>query len=209
MVPFNAAEYFLDRHVQAGRGDRLALRVHGRSLTYADLLAAACAAAGGLRRLGVRPEERVLLVLLDGVEFVATFLGAMRLGAVPVPVNPLLPGPDLASIAADARAGVAVLSGEKAAVAADLAAGAPELTALVVTGAGPLPREHRLDVHRYCEALEEPAEVAHHAAWEDSPGFWLCTSGTTGRPSDPVFRSRPPRCAPGSGAVPTPAARRS
>lgn len=61
----------------------------------------------------MRPEERVLPVLFDGVEFVATFLGAMWIGAVPLPLNPLLRGRELALSAADSRARVAVVSVER------------------------------------------------------------------------------------------------
>lgn len=175
MESFNAAEYFLDRHVAAGNGQRLALRIRGRSLTYADLLAAARGAAAGLRELGVRPEERVLLVLLDGPEFVATFLGAMRIGAVPVPANPLVPGPELAAIARDARARIAILSGEKAALAAELAAGAPEL-------------RHALAGDEVASLLAATGRGDPYPTWEDSPGFWLCTSGTTGRPKLAMHR---------------------
>lgn len=184
----NASGYFLDRHVQEGRGERLALRCQGRSLTYADLLRSVCAAAAGLRSLGVRPEERVLLVLLDSVEFVSTLLGAMRIGAVPVPVNALLPGRDVAAIAADARTRVAVVSAEKADVAHHLAEGAPELADLVLAGDGTDAAPNGLRVQRYGERLGAPAELEPYPTWADSPGFWLCTSGTTGRPKLAMHR---------------------
>ena len=114
MTPFNAADCLVDRQVRAGNGGRVAIRCRGESITYAELLERVRGAASGLRALGVRPEERVMLVLLDGPEFAAAFLGALRIGAVPLPVNPLLPGRDLAGIAADARARVAIVSAERA-----------------------------------------------------------------------------------------------
>src|SRR6266542_1144762 len=117
MQPFNASVYLVDRQVKQGNGGRVALRYRGGSVTYAELLERVRGAAAGLRALGVRPEERVALVLLDCPEFVAAFLGAMRIGAVPVSLNPLLPGRDLGVIAADARARVAVVSPERAEVA--------------------------------------------------------------------------------------------
>src|SRR5438874_1232646 len=81
-APFNASTWLVDRQVEAGNGDRTAIRCAGESVTYTDLLSRVEAAAAGLQALGIRPEERVLMVMLDSVEFVATFLGAMRIGAI-------------------------------------------------------------------------------------------------------------------------------
>jgi benzoate-CoA ligase family protein len=188
MELFNACEYLLDRRVQAGDGERIALRVGGRSLTYGELLREVSRAAAGLRDLAVGPEDRVLLVLLDGSEFVTAFLAALRLGAIPLPLNPLLPGGDLALAAADSRARVAVLSSERAPVAADLVAGAPELDTLVVAGDdGPFEAVN-IGVHRWDELLSGTDQLPAFKTWEDSPGFWLCTSGTTGRPKLAMHR---------------------
>jgi acyl-coenzyme A synthetase/AMP-(fatty) acid ligase len=85
---FNAS-VLLDRNLDAGRAGKPAVHAADRSLTYAELLAGACRAGHLLRALGVAREERVLLVLDDTSAFPRVFLGAMRLGAVPVPVSPL------------------------------------------------------------------------------------------------------------------------
>ncbi len=193
VTPFNAAQFLVDRHVSEGRGERAALVVEGRTTTYADLAARVRRAAAGLRALGVRPEERVFLVMTDDEAMVTTLLAALRIGAVPLPVNPLLPGRDLAPIAADSRARVAVVSGEKAAVCDGLVAGAPELTDLVVTGDGDLPAVSARPVarHRYADVLEADrpdGDESVYPTWEDSPGFWLCTSGTTGQPKLAMHR---------------------
>ncbi|HJO99980.1 MAG TPA: AMP-binding protein, partial [Acidimicrobiales bacterium] len=95
---FNACEWLLDRHITEGRGGHTAVRCQGESVSYAEVLELTEAVATGLRRLGLRPEERVALVMLDSVEYVATFLAALRIGAVPVLTNPLLPGRDLGVI---------------------------------------------------------------------------------------------------------------
>jgi len=85
---FNAS-VLLDRNLDAGRGAKPAVLTADRSLTYAELLGDACRAGHLLRALGVAREERVLLVLDDTSAFPRVFLGAVRLGAVPVPVSPL------------------------------------------------------------------------------------------------------------------------
>src|SRR5205085_2354040 len=87
---FNAAAFFVDRHVAEGRGARMAFRFGGRAITYADVAASVDRCANALAALGVEPEHRVLLVLNDSPAFVAAFWGAAKLGAVAVPVNTLM-----------------------------------------------------------------------------------------------------------------------
>jgi benzoate-CoA ligase len=188
MVRFNMSEYLLDRWVSAGYGDRVALRERGVSVTYSQLLERVGAAAAGLKGLGVRPEERVLLVLFDSIEFVVAFLAAVRVGAVPLPLNPLLPGRDLAFAAADSRARIAVVSGERAESLAEIGTGAPELAELVLVGESEAQQLPTGRAYSWQEAMAGGTDPGAFASWEDSPGFWLCTSGTTGRPKLAMHR---------------------
>src|SRR5580692_9941404 len=87
---YNAAVDFVDRHLVEGRGEKLAFIDDTTRLTYAGLAELVNRAGDALRALGVGQEDRVLLVLLDTVRFPALFFGAMKIGAVPVPVNTLL-----------------------------------------------------------------------------------------------------------------------
>lgn len=128
-----------------------------------------------------------MLVQLDGIELVAGLLGALRIGAVPVPLNPLLPARDLAAITAETRARVAVLSGERVGVASELAAGAPELELLAVAG-GDAPRLPGLATRAWADLAGDPAGGEPHPTWDESPAFWLCTSGTTGQPKLAMHR---------------------
>src|SRR5213076_1822178 len=108
---FNAAAWFVDRHIAEGRAGRLAIRYEGRDLTYGDVLAGTNRCGNALRRLGVRMEQRVLLLLADGPEFVYAFWGALKIGAVAVPTNTLLKPRDYEYILNDSRAAV-VIAGE-------------------------------------------------------------------------------------------------
>ena len=94
---FNLCEYFLDHNLAAGRGDKPALLAGEESRTYAEVASDARRMAAALRRAGVRPEERVLLVLPDVFEFAEAFFGILRAGAVFAMVNPLLKREDYAS----------------------------------------------------------------------------------------------------------------
>ncbi|MEA3217246.1 MAG: hypothetical protein QOJ19_3402 [Acidimicrobiia bacterium] len=182
-VELNACVELLDRWVEKGDGDRPAVVCQSRTLSYADMLAETQRVAAGLRVLGVQPEQRVALVLLDSVEYVSAFLGALRIGAIPVPINPLLPLRDVAVIAADARARVALISCER--VDGDgireLKAAAPELSTVISTGT---------DWDDAFPALgsELAAAATPYASWDESPGFWLCTSGSTGQPKLAMHR---------------------
>lgn len=179
---FNVSEWLVDRHVEAGNGNRIAIRSGSESFTYAAVLGRVEAAAAGLRALGVRSEERVAMVMLDSVEFVAMFLGAMRIGAVPVPMNPLLPGRDLGVIVADSRARVVAISEAREQSLVELRAGAPEVKIVISSGAS---GDDQLGWAAFVAAGSD-GSVAD--TWQESPGFWLCTSGSTGQPKLAMHR---------------------
>src|SRR5258708_251328 len=102
---FNMADALLDRHVTDGRGDRPAIRTtDGLTLTYGELQRHANRAGNLLRDAGVEPEQRVAILLHDGPEFIAVFLGAMKIGAVPVPLNTTAPTEDLRYFVEHSRA---------------------------------------------------------------------------------------------------------
>ena len=87
---FNAADYFIDRNIRQGRGHRVAVYTEHRNYTYNDIQKMVNKTANGLRELGVRVDDRVMLLMLDVPQFYAIFWGAIRIGAVPVPVNTML-----------------------------------------------------------------------------------------------------------------------
>jgi len=191
---FNAARWLVDRHVEAGAGERVALVCAGATLTYRELQEQTWRAAALLRSLGVGVGERVLMVLSDEPAFPALFLGAMRLGAVAVPVSTMLTAADLAELAADAGAVAVAVSEPYAAHLPTLVARAATLRSAVVVDTGlhgptpPPPTLGAVGVHRWSEAAV-PAEGGPDAPcrW-DTPGFWLYTSGTTGLPKAAVHR---------------------
>ena len=84
---FNAADFFLDRHVRDGRGGRTAYRYAGHSVSYGEVAERASRLGNALLARGVQMEQRVLLALPDCPEFAEVFWGAIKIGAVPVPVN--------------------------------------------------------------------------------------------------------------------------
>lgn len=179
----NAVTWFLDRHVEAGRGDRPAFTDPHRTVTYAALAAASARAAGMLRGLGIGRERRVAMLMLDTVDFPAVFWGAVRAGVVPIPVNTLLPPEQVAYILADSRAEAVVVSAPLLPALRPVLDTLPGLRVIVAavdgTPAGALP-QGAADL----SALLAGATPAPEAldAGDDEVAFWLYSSGSTGAP---------------------------
>src|SRR5437016_11234422 len=107
---FKAATSFIVRHLREGKGQKVAIECEAAALTYQQLAERVNQVGNGLRKLGVRIEERVLLLLLDSPEFAVSFFGAIKIGAVPVPVNTLLKSADYQYLLNNSRARVAIVS---------------------------------------------------------------------------------------------------
>ena len=107
---FNAASYFIDRHMDEGRGEKAAIECGDRRVTYRELFESVNRVGNALKQFDVRMEERVLLLLLDTPEFAASFFGAIKIGAVPVPVNTLLKPVDYEYLLNNSRARVVIVS---------------------------------------------------------------------------------------------------
>jgi benzoate-CoA ligase family protein len=193
---FNACEYLLDRRLAAGDGDRLALTGPAGDLSYASLWDRVRRTAAGLRAAGVRPEQRILMVMADSPAFAVVYLAAMRVGAIPVPVSTMLRRDGIAELLRDSRAKFLAVTSEFAA-AADLAGtgAAPELAAVLAdfplsTPGGTTPRETASARPVYL--LDDLASAAPdnfvYDSTADSPAFWLYTSGTTGDPKGAMHR---------------------
>jgi benzoate-CoA ligase len=181
---FNFADFLLARN--AARGDRTAYIDDAGQLSYGELAQAVRRCAAGLEALGLRREERVLLLMHDCIDWPVTFLGCLYAGVVPVAVNTLLAVDDYAYMLAHSRAQAAFVS---QALLPSLQAAldkspAHELRELVVSRpTQPLPAGAR-DFARWLSSQPERPKSVDTAA--DDPAFWLYSSGSTGRPKGTV-----------------------
>jgi benzoate-CoA ligase family protein len=182
---FNACEYLLDRRLAAGDGQRVALTGPAGDVSYAELHDRVRRTAAGLRAAGVRPEERVLMVMADSPHFVVVYLAAMRVGAIPVPVSTMLKADGIAELLRDSRARFLAVTHEFAVAAESAAAAAPELAGVLADS--PLPASTR-PVHLLDELATAAPDDAVYDTSPDSPAFWLYTSGTTGTPKGAMHR---------------------
>jgi 4-hydroxybenzoate-CoA ligase len=175
----NAALYFVDRHLAEGRGDKVAFREADgakRSLTYNDLSLEAGRFAGALYEHGVRREERVAMIVRDTVEFPIVFWGAMKAGAIPVPLNTLLAADIYEAILTDSRASILVVSEALYDTVRPALEGNRFLRTVVVVGEAPEGTES-------FDAFVEGAPVEPTCeACADELAFWLYSSGSTGVP---------------------------
>src|SRR6201994_600526 len=131
---YNAVTWLLDRNVDEGRAAKLAFTDTVRELSYGELQQQTRRAANMLRRLGVRREERVAMIMLDTVDFPIVFLGAIRAGVVPVPLNTLLTTEQYAYILADCRARVLFVSEALYPTVKDIVGRMPDLECVIVSG---------------------------------------------------------------------------
>src|SRR4029077_12972890 len=131
---YNAVTWLLDRNVDEGRGAKLAFTDTVSELSYGDLQKQSRRVANMLRRLGVRREERVAMIMLDTTDFPIVFLGAIRAGIVPVPLNTLLTSDQYGYVLTDCRARALFISEALYPVVKDIVGRMPDLEHVVVSG---------------------------------------------------------------------------
>ena len=173
----------LDANLEAGRSAKTAaITADDLEVSYAHLHRAMCRVALRLADLGVRREERVLLVLDDTVAFPAAFLGSMRLGAVPIPVNFLARPQDFGYFLDDSYAVAAIVD------AVFLEKVGPEVASRegvrLIVANGDSGDSESLDQW----LADGDAEIDPVATHPDDMAFWLYSSGSTGPPKGVVHR---------------------
>ena len=180
---FNFAQFLLERN--AGRGERPAFIDDNGTLTYGALSERVRSLAAGLRSLGLRREERVLLLMQDCNDWPVSFLGAMYAGLVPVAVNTLLTPDDYAYMLEHSRAQAVLVSGALLpTLTAAMVKSDHEVSKVIVSK--PIAPLHpaEVELEAFLQAHQPLVKPALTNA--DDPGFWLYSSGSTGRPKGTV-----------------------
>ena len=185
----NVATWFVDRNLEEGRGDRTALIVGDRTTTYAELAGLVNRAGNVLRELGLRQGERVLLALNDGVEFVAIWYGAQKIGAITAEVYTYLQPKDYAYFLRYTQARVVVVD----LVTLDLIRRAAEghHATLLVVG---VPADELRPGERSFDELmpSAPDDLVAAPTTRDDVTIWKFTTGSTGEPKACVHPTRSP-----------------
>ncbi|MDT4897483.1 MAG: hypothetical protein QOH25_2560 [Acidobacteriota bacterium] len=178
---FNMADYFLYRNIEEGRENKTCLYFRDETYTYGETVRMANRAGNALRELGLEMEDRVLIVLPDCPEFVWTWFGASRIGAVVTMVNPLLPADDYKYYLDYTRARVAVIHESLLKNFEEAAADARYLRNVLVVGP-----EHGHFVSFEQAINSQQDELTPADTHRDDIAIWLFTSGSTGRPKGAV-----------------------
>ncbi len=169
---YNAAVDLVDRHPEAGRGAKVAYIDPRRQLTYAGLKERTDRLANAMHSLGVQREQRIVLIMLDTIDFPVAFWAAIKAGVVAVPLNTLLPAELWRYQIEDSRATVVIVSAE------------------LIDRAGPMLAQVQLTRPLIVLTTEDLAGIEAAAALDCTPApthsdevaFWLYTSGSTGQP---------------------------
>jgi benzoate-CoA ligase len=181
---YNFAADILRRNLDAGRAGKLAYLDDRRSVTYGELAERVNRFGHVLRSLGIRREERIFMCLSDTIDWPTAFLGAVKAGVVPVPVNTLLTEDDYQFMLDDSRARMLIVSEELYSKFRKAIAGSKTVEHIVFSG------EVRAEMHDH-PWLEDliscaPPDEVEVPTTRDDMCFWLYTSGSTGKPKGAV-----------------------
>jgi benzoate-CoA ligase len=178
---YNAAHDLIERNLQAGRAGKIAVIDDRGSYTYAQLAERVNRFANVLGSLGVQMEQRVLLCLLDTIDFPIAFLGSIKAGVVPIAVNTLLAPADFEYMLNDSRACTLVVSAQMLQAFSALLPRARFLRHVIVCGGDSGP-------YRSFDELLGHADTEYECAPTtcDDMCFWLYSSGSTGSPKGTV-----------------------
>jgi benzoate-CoA ligase family protein len=171
------ASTLIDANLTAGRADKTAIICGDERITYGALLARISRMGLALRRLGVRSGERVILALGDTPIFPVAFFGAIRIGAVPCPINPLFKAEDYRFFIEDAGAAVVVTDTTYCGKVEQALTDFPRPVTVIAPAQASGRRLPLEDLLAAEDDMLDPADTHR-----DDVAFWLYSGGSTGRP---------------------------
>ena len=186
------ASTLIDSNVEAGRGNQIAILSGEERITYRQLLDQMCAMGRALGALGINRENRVLLILNDTPAFPIAFFGAMRIGAIPVPVNPLYKAEDYLYFLQDSYSRVVVTEASCFEKVREAAAGLDEPVTVILADSEPgiAPSLEWVALNDLLATHSQSVTMPPTATHAEDMAFWLYSSGSTGKPKGVVHLHR-------------------
>lgn len=178
---YNAAVDLVERNLTSDRASRIAVIDESGSHAYSELAERVNRCANALRELGLQPEQRVLLCIYDSIDFPACFLGAIKAGIIPVPINTMWSAGDYAYVLNDSRARAAIVSEARLPVMLEAAQISGWQGSIVVAGNSHAGYPELSRLMASASSVCEP-----YPTRPDDACFWLYSSGSTGRPKGAV-----------------------
>src|SRR5258706_649762 len=178
---YNAAVDLVDRNLAAGRGSKVAFIDDAGEYSFAELAGRVDRFGSGLQQLGLEMESRVLIAMVDTIDWPVAFLGAIKAGIIPIAVNTLLTTKDYEYMLSDSRAKALLVSEQLLPQFAPILGKLPFLKHVIVSGKdahGHLPFEGIL--------ARGKASLKVAPTTRDDACFWLYSSGSTGMPKGTV-----------------------
>ena len=175
------ASVLVDRNLEAGRAEKVAIFYGDEEITYGELARRINRFGHALKDLGVDQEDRILLVLNDTPSFPIAFFGAIRIGAIPIPVNTLLNDDDYRFFVENSRSRVVVADLMHYEKVREGLEGYEETVEIILTNGE---AEDRSTLEELLESGEDDLSPAN--THKDDPAFWLYSSGSTGKPKGAV-----------------------
>lgn len=174
---FNAVEYFIDRHLEEGRAERIAVIDRDGETTYGRLAERVNKAANLYREIGLRQEDRVALAMFDAADYLSCFWGGLKAGVVPVCLNTLLTPNQYRYILGDCRAQALIVEKELYPLFEPLLPELPNIEKVIIVNG-------EAEGHDSLYPLLDRASAKSHTATTtcDDTAFWLYSSGSTGNP---------------------------
>nr|WP_239565208.1 benzoate-CoA ligase family protein [Brevibacillus fulvus] len=192
--PYNAADRFVDEQVKNGLGSKIAIYYKDQTVTYQQLQERMNQVGNALKQLGIGMENRILLVCPDRPEFFASFLGSIKIGAVPIPVNTMMSPSDYEYFLNNSRAKAVILHEENWAKIRHLRARFVYLEhIIVICESAVIKEEDILDFHSMIEQQPTTLEAVHTESFDSA--FWLYSSGSTGNPKGTIHLQHDMECA--------------